>query len=129
MQAILDLSLTEEKLSARFNPSLTEKIVAFKQILVRVLTKGGTASIRYVYASRANEYVVSPAFTSKLQQLLELSRSALASADVSAECLSARELFRLYQTEAPERRALSFSGNPLAVRYEEGIVLWLRSPH
>ncbi|HEY1137872.1 MAG TPA: AIPR family protein [Xanthomonadaceae bacterium] len=121
MAAILDLDQSESALAKRFNPALLEKIIAFRAVLFSVSRKGGAVAIRYVYATRANEFISSPAFDSKLEQLQADTRRALPSAVVAASCLSARELFLLYRADTPERRDLTFSGNPLATTYREGI--------
>jgi len=121
MNVILDLSISEDELSERFNGALTEKIIAFRKVLLHVSRKGGSVGVRYIYATRSNDFEPSPAFKQKARQLVAVTEKALSSAVIEINCLSAKELFHLYQTEAPERRELSFSGNPLAVKYSDGI--------
>lgn len=121
MPIILDLNISNEILAARFNPALTEKIIAFRDALVAVSVKRADVNIRYIYATRSNDFTGWSTFDSKILQLENLTKKAIQCKSVTIECLSSSELFQLYRSEAPETRTLAFVGNPMSMQYRDGI--------
>lgn len=122
MSIILRLGQSQDELAERFNSSLCEKILVFHHLLKQVVRKpGSTITVRYVYATRANEFQPTETFRSKTEQLVSLTKMHIDTATVDASFLSAKQLFQLYQSDTPESRDLVFAANPLAVKYGAGI--------
>lgn len=117
---LLDLDQTDKKLSDRFNSSLVSKILIIQDVWVKTLMKGGTIEIDINYFCKANEIRINDAFSSKVEQLIEIINEKTNSKFVNFHSYSSKELLDLYQKRKTSRLELTFKEVPVTTDFNDG---------
>ena len=117
---LLDLELNEKNLLNRFNTSLVERIMIFRRIWEKAVSKNAKIKIEYAYICKANEINnLSTSFESKVEQIIEISKEAIQGALVEYNNYSSIELLRIYQKPFSSTLNLDFTENPMSICYKE----------
>ena len=117
---LLDLELNEKNLLNRFNTSLVERIMIFRRIWEKAVSKNAKIKIEYAYICKANEINnLSTSFESKIKQIIEISKQAIQGVLVEYNNYSSIELLRIYQKPISSTLNLYFTENPMSICYKE----------
>ncbi|MED5048211.1 AIPR family protein [Bacillus siamensis] len=116
---LLNLELAENDLLVRFNSNLVEKCMLFRQIWRSSIRKRSKISLVYTYSSRANEVIINGSFQSKVEQLVNYTKSQTNFSDVSFNLYSSKELLEIHQQSNTEELELKFKENPIPIPFKE----------
>ena len=117
---LFDLDLNEEKLLARFNMSLVERVMIFRKIWERAASKNAKIKIEYAYVCKANVINnLSTAFKSKVVQIKKITEQAIQGAQVEYNNYSSKELLKIYQKPRSTELELTFMQTPMSISYKE----------
>jgi hypothetical protein len=114
---VFDLNIDESKLLERLNPSVVEKIIAFRQVWFSSIKKRSSISFVFCYACKAEIIVINDAFKSKQKQILDLIHEKISVATADFKLLSSKELIELYNYKKPAEIELRFKEGPLPIPY------------
>lgn len=114
---VFDLNLDESQLLNRLNPSVVEKILAFRQVWFSSIKKRADISFKFCYACKAETIIINEAFKSKQKQILGLINEKISVAAVDFILLSSKELIELYNFKKPAEIELRFKEGPLPIPY------------
>lgn len=116
---LFDLEKNESVLMKRFNSRLVEKFLILREAWRDTSINGGEIELEFNYCCNATEINVNGAFNSKVDQLMEITKKAFSSANITFNKYSSEELLKLYQTRKPSRLSLRFKEHPLSTSFSE----------
>lgn len=119
LPAFFDLTIDEDGLLERFNVSLVEKIEIFRELWRLSARKRATISIQVCYCCKAESVQTNSAFDLKMQQIVDLIKQKVVTAQVSFELFSSRELLDLYNKKKSQEIELKFIENPMPITFGE----------
>jgi hypothetical protein len=114
---LLNLELDENALLRRFNPKLVDKAMLLREVWFACTSNGGTLSITFVYATKANEISGNSAFQSKEEQLVDVTKDMTNQGNVEFLKFSSKEIMELYQRPQKTTLDLKFKENPTPVQF------------
>lgn len=115
---LFSLEKSEDALLVRFNPDLVEKTLIAREAWKKCTIAGGQLSIAYNYCAYSEKVEVNSAFTSKVEQLKNITRNQFVGSRVDYSNFSSEELLKLYQSHKDERLSLVFKEAPLSTSYQ-----------
>lgn len=116
---LFDLEKNESYLVDRFNPSLVEKILIFRKAWLETSINGGNISLGFNYCCNASKIEINTSFTSKVDQLRDITSTAFSGASIEFNNYSSEELLKLYQTRQLSRLSIQFKDQPLSTSFED----------
>lgn len=118
MPLILELEIGERELLTRFNSDLVEKILLFREVWRTAIKRKAKLSLSYIYACKAEEICFNTAFSSKKDQLLDITKRLMSIANVNFIPYSSKELLELYHKQPLPQLELIFQENPIPVPFK-----------
>lgn len=115
---LFNLEKSEDALLVRFNPDLVEKALIAREAWKKCTIAGGQLIVTFNYCAYTEKIEINSAFTSKVEQLKELSLKQFVGAKVEYSNYSSEELLKLYQSHRDERLSLTFKETPLSTSYQ-----------
>lgn len=119
MPVLLNLESDETMLLRRFNPKLVDRIHMMRRLWLKSTSSGGSLSVQFLYATKANGIEVNASFVSKEKQLVQLTKEAMSQDQVTFKKLSAKQLMRLHQQPPISTEELRFRENPIPIQFSD----------
>jgi len=114
-----DLELQEKQLLERFNDILVEKIMIFRQIWEKAMSKNANIQIEYSYICKANDTTnLSASLKSKIEQLKRNTEREIQGALIKLKNYSSKELLEIYRKPISTTLNLEFTENPTIITYK-----------
>jgi hypothetical protein len=118
---ILDLSLSYDGLSKRFNNSVLEKIMIFRDLWDKSAKHRCTFRLNYYYVSKGDAKQLNDPIKSKRDQILEMSKDKIYGATINFDFIGARELLDLHNKLITYRLSINFKETPLPISFNKEI--------
>jgi AIPR protein len=119
---IFDLEIQDEELNISFNDNLTEKIMLFRKIWRKSITKGAKIQIEYFYSCKSNEKHESDTFLTKCNLIKSFTSEKVQNCEVCYNSYSAKELLELYRKRPETELELKFKEIPVSVNYSNNSI-------
>lgn len=120
--SIFDLEVEDDKLHSSFNENLTEKILLFRKVWRKAITKGAKIQIEYFYSCKSNEKHESETFLTKCNLIKSSTSEKVQNCEVFYNSYSAKELLDLYRKRPDAELELKFKEIPVPVNYSNNSI-------
>lgn len=114
---LYDFELKEDELLVRFNNSLVEKILTFRDVCITAIKKGSKIKIGYFYSCKASDIQKNGSFDSKVKQIIDSTNDRIHGAEINFFLYSSKELLELYKKSKTSKLELKYKETPMSVTY------------
>lgn len=122
---LYDFEQKEDELLIRFNNSLVEKILTFRDVCISAIKKGSKIKINYYYTCKASDVQKNAAFDSKVNQIIDSTNERIHGSEINFLLYSSKELLELYKKSKTSKLELKYKETPMSVTYSSNQIGYL----